>query len=335
MRLRAKKNDCPDVHSQSIVKTVKIALALLALLALLVPAAAQAGTIAVFPPTGTNVAPGELAAAGALLAESFKGATNDNVLTPDETGAALRNSTPGAAAQQLNADRYVVANLVRLELNLVLSADLVNADGSDKRHRQMTLAHLDDMPQASDRIATALLKNESIATAQSIDTVTDKDSEYIRRKQVDKLTGLRVGFIAPVASGFEFDPGFMVLYDMRLEQKYWFFEVAGGAMFGVGGDHSSLGGVVLELGAAYYLTGGDFAPYIGAGVSPRIINIDSTRFGFAPYLQLGATIGRTATAHFSFEARATQNVLYMLADKGGRERHVYPTELGGFVGIWW
>lgn len=303
------------------------------------PAVAHAGTIAVFPPTGTNVAPGELAAAGTLLAESIKGATSDTVLSPDETGPALRGQQPAAAAQQLRAGRYVVSNLVRLERNLVLSADLIDSDGGNKRHRQMTLATLDDMQPAAERIANALIKNESISTAQSIDTVTDKDAEQIRRNQVDKMTGVRIGFIAPVAKGFQFDPGFEVLYDMRLEQRYWFFQVAGGAIFGIGGDHSSLKGATLELGAAYYLTGGDFAPFLGGGVSPRLVSIDNLRFGFAPYVTLGATIGRTSTAHFSMELRAFQNVLHLDADHSVNgvtvRSRVYPTELGAFVGIWW
>ncbi|MBC7793117.1 MAG: hypothetical protein H7Z43_05375, partial [Clostridia bacterium] len=194
-------------------------------------------------------------------------------------------------------------------------------------------------------VANALIKNESINTAESIETVTDKDAEKIRRKQVDKMGGIRIGFILPVAKGFQFDPSFEVLYDVRLEQKYWFFEIAGGAIIGVGGDHSALKGATLELGAAYYLTGGDFAPFVGGGVSPRIVSIDNLRFGFAPYVTAGATIGRTATAHFSFELRAFQNVLHLEANRsrpspftGNAETvrtHVYPTELGAFVGIWW
>lgn len=314
------------------------------LLLLAAPAVAHAGTIAVFPTTGTNVTPGELGAAGVIVAESIKGAANDAVLGPDETVQALRGQSASVAAKSLGADRYVTSTLVRLERNLVLSADLVEVEGGAKRHRQMTLATMDDMQMAAERIARGLINNESIADTQTIDTVTDKDSEDIRRKKVDKFGGLRIGFIMPVAKGFEFDPGFEVLYDVRLEQKHWFFQIAGGAVFGTGGEHSALKGVLLELGAAYYLTGGDFAPFVGGGVSPRLVSIDNLRFGFAPYLTVGATLGRTSTAHFSFELRAAQNVLHLEADRTvtdssgnrtERRSNVYPTELGAFVGIWW
>ncbi len=312
---------------------------LIALAALALPLSAHAGTIVVFPPQTTNVSPGEADAAGALLAEGFKAASGDTVIGPAQSSEALRgNASLAEAAKALGADRYVESSLVGLQKSLVLSADLIDANGS-RRHRQMTLATLDDMQPASERIARALLENSDITANQTVDTVTDREAEGLKRKKAYRIGGFRIGMLMPVAKGYQFDPGFEILYDLRLEQRNYFLTIATGAVFGIGGEHPALGGWLLELGAAWYLSDGDFAPYIGGGVSPRIISVDEVRFGLAPYAVLGATLGRTSTASFSFELRAAQNVLkqkFEVGTPGVRVKEdVYPTELGAFIGIWW
>lgn len=316
---------------------------LIALAALALPLSAHAGTIVVFPPQTTNVSPGEADAAGALLAEGFKGASGDTVIGPQQAGEALRdNKSFAEAAKALGGDRYVESSLVGLQKSLVLSADLIDLNGG-RRHRQMTLGTLDDMQPASERIARALLENSDITANQTVDTVTDKEAEGLKRNKAYRMGGFRIGMLAPVAKGYQFDPGFEIVYDLRLHQRNYFLNIATGAIFGIGGSDPAIAGWILELGAAWYLTDGDFAPYIGGGISPRIISVDEVRFGLAPYAVLGATLGRTSTAQFSFELRASQNVLKQKIEVGPPDtvtgdrvkEDVYPTELGAFVGIWW
>jgi hypothetical protein len=318
---------------------------LVALTAIALPLAAHAGTIVVFPPQTTNVSPGEADAAGALLAEGFKAASGDAVIGPVQAGEALQgNKSLQQAAQSLGAERYVESSLVGLQKSLVLSADLIEVNGGSRRHRQMTLATLDDMQPASERIARALLTDTAVTSNETVDTVTDKEAEGMKRKKANRIGGFRVGMLAPVAKGYKFDQGFQIVYDLRLEQRNYFMNIATGAMFGIngrGGD-PAISGWLLELGAAYWLSDGDFAPYIGGGLSPRIMSVDEVRFGLAPYAVFGTTLGRTSTAHFSAELRAYQNVIRQTikvgppASNGDRaEEDVFPTELGAFVGIWW
>lgn len=319
---------------------------LLAVLAVVIPITAHAGTIVVFPPQATNVSPGEADAAAALLAEGFKAASSDTIIGPVQAGEALAGAkTLSDAAASLGGDRYVESSLVGLQRSVVFSADLVTVGGG-RRHRTMTLASMDDMQPASERIARALLDDTPVASNATVDTVTDREAEGLKRKKSQRSGGFRIGMLAPVAKGYEFDQGFEVLYDLRLESRDYFLTIATGAMFGIGskGGNPAISGWVLELGAAAYLSDGDVAPYIGGGISPRLMSVNESKFGLAPYATVGLTVGRTSTAHFSFELRCAQNVVRQEINVGATDaagnrvtvkQDVFPTELGAFVGIWW
>ena len=316
-------------------------LLLLTLALLAAPAIAHADCIVVFPPSATNVTPPEAMAAGTLLADALRDTTGARIVGPQGVQPPTGSASPEAVAQSQGCAWYVESSIVRLDRTGQMSADLVNVTTNERRHRQIPLGSLDDMAPASTRLASALWNNEQTARNQTIDTVTDRDAEQIKRQQTDTFGGIRIGMLANLAKGYQFNPGFEIMFDKRIEQRYWFFSVAFGALFGTGGDNKSLKYGLLELGAAYYLTGGDLAPYLGLGLSPRVGGIDKFGFGLAPYAMLGLTLGRTSTARFTVEARASQNVLGQkieLSHPAGAPTvydNVYPTEVGGFVGVWW
>ncbi len=133
---------------------------LLTLVLLLAPALAHAGGIVVFPPSATNITPPEAMAAGSLMADAFRNASGQKVIGPQEAQQAMAGQSPEQVTQSLGCEWYVESSLVRLDRTGQLSADLVNANDGQRRHRQIPLGSLDDMSPASTRIAQALWKNE-------------------------------------------------------------------------------------------------------------------------------------------------------------------------------
>src|SRR5512139_1218911 len=76
-----------------------------------------------------------------------------------------------------------------------------------------------------------------------------------------------------------------------------------------------LGGFTTELGASYYLTSGQVAPYLGGGIIPRIVLAGVDRgdahdvASVAAYVQFGFTAPRRGGTHFFCDVRLAQAIL--------------------------
>jgi hypothetical protein len=102
--------------------------------------------------------------------------------------------------------------------------------------------------------------------------------------------------------------------------------------------HGFIGGITTEIGASYYLTDGNIAPYIGGGLIPRVVlaGIDSSQkrdiASMSAYGQFGFTVPRNSSTRFMCDLLVAQAILPQHL-KGGRE--VWPTEPSLHVGIGW
>ena len=113
---------------------------------------------------------------------------------------------------------------------------------------------------------------------------------------------------------------------MRFEVDRWLYELALGFMIpGVTAETPGYGGLWVDLGANYYLTDTDFAPYVGGGLEPRLV-FSGSGFNMLPYVQVGATLSRKSSVRVYAEARVGQNVLPAINSS-------YPTEVGLNLGL--
>jgi hypothetical protein len=139
----------------------------------------------------------------------------------------------------------------------------------------------------------------------------------------------------------------------------YFIEFGAGVVVSTDSQYSNntmrINGVFAELGGSYYLSKGSIAPYIGGGVSPRILNSsvyhdytsdysyinsnDSTGARCAFYGQIGVTFTRDSRSRVYSEFRVSQNVIGITDDystsEGTGTHTYYPTEFALQVGIGW
>jgi hypothetical protein len=325
-------------------------IALLASLAIAGSASAQDG---VFPVKGTNLTEGEMAAIGAMITSAYATQKNARVYGPDDTGPVLAQAgTHRDAATQLNLNEYITIDAVRLEQRIAIHAVLYNKHGSQLYQTRTTAMSLDDLEIVSERIATSLHRRTEIEHTMTLDTVTGKEATRKNRMFAEKVIGIRTAVVVPLAPDLSADPMLLAQFDSRLEGETYFLEFAAGLMLPSQFDSDDgIGGLVGHLGGSLYLTHSSISPYVGAGVSPRLVFGGYSGAGLTANGHLGVMFMRHSSSRIYAEIRVDQNLLPLSPDYGyddeiynsetgtyeyvGTEDKIWPTEISLGVGIGW
>lgn len=323
------------------------------LLTLLCASTALAADTAVFPPEATNLTEGESAVIGTLLAAAYADVSGKEVVPPRRTAPALVASPDlKLAAASLGVGEYIVITAVRMEVKISIQATLYNIHGSPLFSQKMTARTLDDTTEVADRLAMALHRRTDTEYTMNLDNVTRTEGQAPNRTFVEKVIGARTAVVFPVAKGERFEPSVVGQFDMRMEGHSYFIEFGAGLILpgngsGDSGDgHDGLGGLIGDLGASYYLGSAFVSPYVGAGLSPRILMSGVEGAGLTAWGQVGLMFMRQSSSRFYTELRIGQNLLPMEtewyerydSEGGWTEREpstVYPTEFALAVGVGW
>ena len=95
----------------------------------------------------------------------------------------------------------------------------------------------------------------------------------------------------------------------------------------------SYGGVFAEVGASYYLSDGNIAPYLGGGLIPSVVSttaVEDPGGMLAVYGQFGLMLARESSSRFYAELRVAQHLVPISTlDRN----EVWPTELTLAAGV--
>jgi hypothetical protein len=283
----------------------------------------------VFPVQATNLSASESASIGALLSSAYAEQTGTSVFTPAELGPVLEQvGSETVAAQQVGLYEYVHVEAVRLQSRIVLFAELRDARGRSVNVVRDTAFSLDDMELVSQRMAARL------ATRAGRHARRHPPRER-RSAFEEKLFGVRLALVMPQARQLETQASLLGQFDVRLEQRHYFVEIAAG--FWLPSDTNArqgLGGFVGHIGASYYLAQGSVSPYIGLGFSPRIFAGEWQGAGLAVNAHVGVMFMRESSTRLYAELRVDQNLM-RARRRGGDDgmRDVLPTEISAAVGL--
>jgi hypothetical protein len=308
----------------------------------------SAQNVGVMPVRGTNLTDGERDAIGALLASAYSGQLKEGrVFGPDETGPVLAQAgTEKDAATQLVLSEYITISAVKLDQRIAIDATIHNKHGSRLYQTRATAMSLDDMQAVSERMAISLHRRTELEHTQTLDNVTEKEAKRPTRTFAENVAGVRTAVVFPFVSDRDTAPMLLGQFDMRLEGRSYFLEFAAGLMlpsrFDDSENRAAIGGLVGQLGASYYLTHTSVSPYVGAGVSPRLVFGDYNGAGLTLGGQIGLMFMRQSSTRIYVEGRVDQNVLPLSADydydyetNDLDTNDVYPTEISVAVGIGW
>jgi hypothetical protein len=306
--------------------------------------------VGVFPVAGTNLSDGERAAIGALIAVSYSDQSGARVLDPAQTGPVLaQQPSEPDAARQLGLTQYIHVQAVRLEQRITLHASLHNVHGSRLYDVKTTAMSLDDMEPVSERIAGSLYRRTPLEHTRELGNITGKEAHRPNRLFAEKVFGMRTGLALPVGADVQADAALFIQFDARLESDSYFLEFAGGFMvpsqFNDGYD--GFGGLVGLVGGAYYLTHSNVAPYLGAGLSPRLTFGAYEGAALAVNGRIGVMFMRMSSSRIYLEIGVDQHLLPLSPEydevydpetgtyTSSNDDDVWPTELGFAAGIGW
>jgi len=265
--------------------------------------AATQHTVVVLPPSGDNVAPEVLQAAGELLKDHLMSTGAYQAVTPPSLPPGGMEASPAAAAKlaaELGAEQAVALRIThfgssaRVRINayaagtgqLVYWDSLVISGGPEE---------LDVVIQ---RLVHAMLTGKPVRDAAEIDTVTDKEGQQLKRRAANKAFGLHLFTLLPFNSAdgqFTAIPGGGIfwLYDARS----WMADIA----LDLGGreDHAFYD---IAIGAYYPFLREDFTPYLGGVVRLAAMQLGGDGAGgFSLQPTLGILLGRLSSVHLRAE----------------------------------
>lgn len=267
---------------------------------LLVGTITATAPVAIFPLEGTNLHPGHVQAARAVLK-----------LHVEELGSATQLVEPGeaawaSAAEQvalvapLGVERYLTGTMMRLGERV--KTRLVLHDATDGH--VLGSAMLDaDSPEDLDvvllRLAEHLLRGKPLAQAR-IDEVTEHEQQAYGRKTSNNYFGVQVIGSLPGAKGLSAGGmgaggGLYWLYDAR----DWMGEIA--VYLAGGSDCLHTGAGINFLYPFFDL---DYTPYLGLGLSYSGTSLEwEGGAGLASQAIIGFMFGRTNTVHVRLDLR--------------------------------
>jgi hypothetical protein len=170
------------------------------------------------------------------------------------------------------------------------------ATGSERR---VFIQGVEEVPVASERVVAALVEGKSLAQTETVDTVVSSESTTPKQKKVQPgvilgLTGQSaVGAPDTMSAGIEIDMQFR-LHNLAL--------LGQGRAGGIGSGNNTLGYGSLGLGARYFLSDADFAPFIGGGLMFAYFQMNQNQgegsnasgSGFGAYGELGLAFMRSS-----------------------------------------
>ncbi len=318
-------------------------------------------SVAVLPVERTNLEPSEGEAIGAVIAEAYAEASRDQVVMV--VPAPHADGTPGTYAEAAALSRsseYLVVRATRLNERIVVTAIRYSLDGKEIYHTRMVAASLDDMEPVAARLSTALFEKKDPSETRTVNTVTEREGKKVNRTFVEKVIGFKTSYMVPVALGSstKYDPMIALGANGRLEGERYFLELGAGFTLpssagGSGGtDFRSVGGIYGELGGSYYLNDNNVSPYVGGGITPRILGGDvDGAVNLAVFGQAGLMFFRTSSSRLYVDLRVSQNLTpwintpdypynstfdgVTVVNTPPGKQTTYPTEFGLAVGVGW
>ena len=322
-------------------------------------AQASAAVVAVMPVQGVNLSEGQCDVIGLLFSEAFTRETRATVAPPTETKVGIaKGKSPLAVATELGVTEYIELRALQLGSRVTVAGIRRGKDGAEVFRAEAAASSLDEMEVAVAQLARSLAWRQPMAGAGALPPApvpayaTAVPESPQPQAQYPKALGMKTSIIFPThfSSSRTFAPLMAAQFDGRIGSRDSFVEFGVGAAIpsssSTDANTIQMGGVFVELGGSFYLSDGPIAPYVGAGVSPRLWIVDNPNTSDSSgatcivYGQAGITFTRDSRARLYGELRVNQYVLGIASksyDTGTviNTGTYHPTEFALQLGIGW
>mgnify|MGYP001181452702 FL=1 len=132
-----------------------------------------------------------------LFADGFEYYSKMNVIVPSDKTVCYSSECATSLASDYNAQMVVTSKIRVLGTKIIFTGMIQDVDGSNQFTTRITALNVEDMENASMRLAKSLINRDSIDDVADIDNIiTDEEYESERRKSIYRIGG-SLGYIIP------------------------------------------------------------------------------------------------------------------------------------------
>ncbi len=275
-----------------------------------------AATVAVFPANVVNVLPTQGGVISELMLQTFTQVSGEFPVQYKISSAALDSAKGNytAAAKACGADEYILLNIIGVDTIFQIEGIRYSAQNGPMYTAHIKAEGMNDVFEALDRLARALCIRKTTDETTTLSNVTKEEEDAEKnRKATERIKSIKFGFTYPIVSGERFDPMAEVGYDMKFDNRNFFANLGVNTLLASNpADHYSFSGMSFTLGGAWHPSNDrTVTPYIGGGMSPRILIVsgEDPGFGLMPYVNFGLIAMRTMKTRFSVDAHVGVDAL--------------------------
>ena len=133
-----------------------------------------------------------------LFTDGFNTYSDFDLVAPSDNAICYSSECATALALEYNANQVVTSKIRVLGSKIIFTGMIQNADGSDGFATRITALNVEDMENASYRLAKSLINRDSIEDVVDIDNIVESEEEVASRRKSLSRVGLSVGFLAPI-----------------------------------------------------------------------------------------------------------------------------------------
>jgi hypothetical protein len=213
---------------------------------------------------------------------------------------------------------------------------LASRNGNAYDERRAFISGMDEIHTASPRLVSALVENKSFEDTKNVDNVISSETQPAKVQRGSM--GMEGGLFGTTAIGAPANASGGVALGLVYRAER--FAVSGtGRAGGIGSGDSKIGLASLDLGARYYITASETAPFLGGGFvlgyyklnreEPGVRDIEGS--GVGAYAHGGIEFLRTHHTAFNIAARMDMPFYALKTASKSESHYVMPLSLN--VGV--
>ena len=132
-----------------------------------------------------------------LFTDGFNTYSDFDLVSPSDNAICYSSECATALALEYNAGQVVTSKIRVLGSKIIFTGMIQNADGSDEFATRITALNVEDMENASYRLAKSLINRDSIEDVADIDNIIQDEEEVSKRRKSLFRIGLTLGYTIP------------------------------------------------------------------------------------------------------------------------------------------
>jgi hypothetical protein len=243
-----------------------------------------------------------------LFQEGFNKYSKATIIENSDKNKCLTKECALSLAQSFGANKIVRSRIRVLGSKIIFTGIILDIDNEEEFTSRVTAINVEDMENASFRLAKSLVRKNSIDESADVDNIIEEDTVADKRRESLYKVGFNLGYLIPFGGEgyYYYDNDDLRQFSKTILQFGWtnFWELKDNK-FVLGEVFLNLAnspGGGLEINMNKYSSKNDFSPFYGGGIGwyfntlttkPSTEYETDFRHGVALTGQLGATFLRT------------------------------------------